>query len=1286
MYGENRLEYPLFPYGLDEFESIVLRSGHNDRTNPFIKDELIRRLHMDMGNAASTGTHANLFVNGEYKGYYNPCEHIKDSFCQEYYNSDEEWDVMTMSGIRDGNRTSWDEMINYARNHELTNPVHYWELAQRLDIPAFADYLILQLWSANWDWPQNNWSAASERSDEGLWRFFIWDAEGGMFSDRLNTVYFDRLNTQNNANAWLYRSLKTSEDFQQVFTDRLFKHFYNNGALTEANIEKRFLELRDEVQEAVYRRTGSAVDEYTINTWVPSRPSVFFNACRAEGMFTYTGPELRVNDVYQHGGYASIGDSVTIYNPHGFGDVYYTVDGNDPRVPMTSEVTGTTLVSRSMPKRALVPAGSISDNWRGSAYFNDSSWTYIAEEPGGVGYDESSDYQPYISYDVKTLMNGDRYPGTAINTSAMIRIPFTLSAEDLASFNFMTLKVQYDDGFVAFINGQRIDYQNFSGNLDDPDWNANASGNHEASGSFDTFDATDDLGKLQVGDNILAIQGMNNSMSSSDFIINVELVAGASTSSGGSVSPSAVMYTGAWTLDKSTQVKTRMLNGQTWSALTEATFAVGPLAQNLRITEIMYHPQDSNDPNDPNEEFIELKNIGSTAVNLNQVRFTNGIDFTFGDIDLAPGEYVVVVKDREAFEAVQPGFSGLLAGEYSGSLDNGGEKIELQDAAGQTILHFKYDDDWREVTDGQGHSLTIIDAAGVALLGPESGLEAHWKFDDGAGITATDSAGDNDGLLRGELTWTSGKIGGAVKFETSSDYVSLSAIAALTGDNVTVTTWVKPGDLTGAWNPLLVQHNPSGDGYYLYLVGYAPAFSLASGGDSSAAISSQAIPMDEWSHIAGTNDGSKVKIYINGHLKESDSSLGRTGTNYRARIGYESSSAHYKGLIDDMRIYDRALSGHEVAQVIDPLLHWGDKDSWRASAYLGGSPGWDDTGILPNPGDVVINEVMAHSHAAAPDWLELYNTTDVEIDIGGWYLSDSKTDLMKYRFANGTRIGDGDYIVLTEDANFGEFSADPGRITGFAFSENGDQAYLSSGQADELTGYRVVEDFGASLTGVSFGRYYKGSTGNYNFVPLDHNTPSERNSYPAVGPIVINEIMYNPDWPVGGNYTNNQYEYIELHNISDQPVVLYDDQVREPWQFTDGIYYTFASAPGVQVPAGGYLVIAKDVTAYLSRYGAPPFGTFLLGPYDGKLSDGGEKLELARPGDVDELGQRCYIRVDRVNYSDGSHAQDMPGNADLWPTEPDAAGASLSRIAPELYGNDPNNWKAEPPSPGAHNP
>ncbi|MHC4743837.1 MAG: hypothetical protein ACYS8Z_18125 [Planctomycetota bacterium] len=70
------------------------------------------------------------------------------------------------------------------------------------------------------------------------------------------------------------------------------------------------------------------------------------------------------------------------------------------------------------------------------------------------------------------------------------------------------------------------------------------------------------------------------------------------------------------------------------------------------------------------------------------------------------------------------------------------------------------------------------------------------------------------------------------------------------------------------------------------------------------------------------------------------------------------------------------------------------------------------------------------------------------------------------------------------------------------------------------------------------------------------------------------------------------------------------------------------------------------------------------------------------PGDIDKFGRRHYIRIDRVTYSDGSHHDDAPGGADLWPPSADGGGKSLSRVNAELYGNDPNNFSAADPSPG----
>jgi hypothetical protein len=86
------------------------------------------------------------------------------------------------------------------------------------------------------------------------------------------------------------------------------------------------------------------------------------------------------------------------------------------------------------------------------------------------------------------------------------------------------------------------------------------------------------------------------------------------------------------------------------------------------------------------------------------------ITTTQSGISLAPDEYVLVVKDQAVFESQYgPDPNDIIAGEYTGRLDDGGENIRLQDALGITLLEFGYSDNWYPITDGEGYSLTIID-------------------------------------------------------------------------------------------------------------------------------------------------------------------------------------------------------------------------------------------------------------------------------------------------------------------------------------------------------------------------------------------------------------------------------------------------------------------------------------------------------------------------------------------------------------------------------------------------
>jgi len=1323
--GEAKLVFPIFGEGpTDQFDTLVLDARMNNSwaygggvtvqgTRPWIsgtvtqrdiaqytRDQFVADIHNAMGGYSPHGRHVHLYLNGLYWGLYWVHERPDEHYAEEYFGGEaEDYDVLKHNSatVVNGSSASYSQMFTIA-NAGLASNEQYQVIHQEyLDVPDFINYMITNYYVGNTDWAHQNWYATRNRvNPDGRWRYHSWDAEHtmeGLTGDSTGK------NDSGGPTA-LHNRLMQNAEYKLLFADHVHRHLSNNGVLTPAGATALYQIRLDDVDRAVVGESARWGDNqryvpYTrdvdwlaergwlLATYFPQRTDIVRGQFRSRGWLpAIDPPTFNINGSYKHGGYISSTDSFSI--TAGAGTIYYTIDGNDPRTPPTWGVS-TTLVAENAAKRVLIPTGAISDNWRGGGYFDDSAWRI---GNGGVGFEtrpgDAINYVALIGTDVLTEMYTK-------NATCYIRIPFIVN-ENPAQFNTLRLKMRYDDGFIVYINGTEISpRRNFTGTPTSSSY-ASASHSDSLAVNFEEIDISSYIYTLLSGANVLAIHGLNRAADNGDFLISTELVAGKGGSAGGAISPSAIQYTGPRTFEWSTCVKARLKNGDTWSALNEATYAVGPVKESLRITEIMYHPQETGDPNDPNEEFIELKNIGSNTINLSLVRFTNGIDFTFPAVELAPagepGDHVVAVKDISAFIAAHPGFSGVMRGEYTGSLNNGGERIELQDALGQTIHNFAYKDGWRDITDGQGFSLTIIDPTDTqSSTMPDDGLLAHWRLDDGAGAIAIDSAGINNGTLHGNQGWTTGRIGGALSLDGDGDYVSLSSVGALAGNNVTASVWIYMTALGGALNPVLTQSNSSGDGYYLYTWGGAPAFSLVSGGSTASASSPETIGWNEWHQLAGTNDGSNLRLYVDGVLKGTGSSPGKTGVSENAYIGY-ASPAYYYGALDDVRIYNRALSESEFAGgSAAPLERWGRKDSWRASARVGGSPGWDDTGIIPNPGAIVISELLAHSHAAAADWIELYNATDQDIDVGGWYLSDTEIKPEKYKFANGTKVRAYDYLVLYEDANFGEASMeDPGKITGFGFSENGDNVCLRSAEGGILTGYREAESFGASYTGVSFGRYFKRSTGSYNFVPMDYNTPGWANAYPEVGPIVINEIMYNPDWPVGGLYANDRYEYIELRNITAEPVTLYRFDKALPWKFTEGIEFVFPAWPSaVTIPAGDHIVVVKDPNVFTWRYPAVPAGK-IFGPYTGQLANEGEQVELSMPGDIDKYGRQHYIRIDRVGYSDGSHPEDEPGDVDLWPVEADGGGKSLARKVAGLYGNDPNNWQASIPTPAVVNP
>jgi len=333
----------------------------------------------------------------------------------------------------------------------------------------------------------------------------------------------------------------------------------------------------------------------------------------------------------------------------------------NPLVGPAMEIVNT-LVPEEVNKRVLVPTEDIGEQWITGIHFDDSAWELCTGAPGGVGFERTSGYQDFLSIDLREQMY-------ATNATCYIRIPFTLGADEIAGLSGLTLKVRYDDGFVVYLNGVEAVRRNFEGT---PAWDSHASSSHSDSAAivFEEIDISGFIGHLKRADNVLAIQGMNASTTSSDMLVSAEL--------DGVVTMAAddFQYANAIAL----------LNG-------------------LRVTELMYHAPDGS-----SLDYIELQNVGETALNLTGVRLSEGINFTFGQMLLEAGQYVVVVSNLAAFQS-DYGTGVKVAGEYSGNLSNGGEKIvlSLPSPLDVAILRFEYSDVWYPATDGDGSSLVIND-------------------------------------------------------------------------------------------------------------------------------------------------------------------------------------------------------------------------------------------------------------------------------------------------------------------------------------------------------------------------------------------------------------------------------------------------------------------------------------------------------------------------------------------------------------------------------------------------
>ena len=344
-------------------------------------------------------------------------------------------------------------------------------------------------------------------------------------------------------------------------------------------------------------------------------------------------------------------------------------------------------------------------------------------------------------------------------------------------------------------------------------------------------------------------------------------------------------------------------------------------------------------------------------------------------------------------------------------------------------------------------------------------------------------------------------------------------------------------------------------------------------------------------------------------------------------------------------------------EIVDPKQPYDDAANWAASRRFGGSPG---VLAATTVGDVVISELKSADPPANDGWIELQNTTQEPIDIGGWYLSDSIDNLLESQVPTGIIIPKESYRAIGQSR------------WGFTVDRNRGGSLWLIESDDRGVPIRFVDQVQLETTreGISVGRSPADPT---RLIPLTQSTRNTQNQSPAIGDIVISEINYHArDLDGEGGQQANNFEFVELLNRSEVEIDL------SGWRITGDVDLSFRRGPTL---GPGESVLAVSFAPNRSTQAAPfreAYGidrsAAMAGPYLGRLSDSKGVVRIERPLEAtpDEPFLIPYMIVDEVKFDSR-----LP-----WPESPHGSGQTLNRTTVNRLGNFATSWTDSAPSPG----
>lgn len=1323
-FGPTKLDFPLYEgYDVTEFDNLIVLNGHNQSwaTNVsnalYLRDPVSRDLQeLNPGDVHTHTQYVNLYLNGMFWGLYGLVERPDESFAETNLGGEkEDYDVLKgvrfgetgLAALTNGTRDAWDAMF-IAADRDLTDPLNYAALQQYVDIDQLIDYNITILYTGDRDGPTGivagqstpkNFYALRHRSPEGRFRFYNWDADF-TFED-VNVDVSEREGSQNPAR--LHYKLRANPEYRLKFADRVRKYFFNDGPLTPGAVAETFVSRANEIDQAIvaesarwgdakreppYQRDINWVIERdrVVNSYIPARSNVVLNQFIADGLYPSTvAPDYRVNGALQHGGSIDENDSLSIAAPAG--TVYYTTDGSDPRSGPPVVAT-TTLIAENAPLRAIVPtSNSLDATWRQTG-FDDSAWI---SGTNGVGFERGTALAGLIGTDLlsPSIPAASRIDtnGDGVNENNSVYARYAFNVDDPNAIDALALDMRYDDGFVAYLNGQEVARSNAPAA---PQWNSAATADRGDSGEVMIAISYDAANQITI-------------------YRNGQVYATAAATSLGALQTYAAgvadVLIGLRHLDLSGTTGTAAgVDGYFAGAVNEARI-YGAALSAAQIQQLATSGPLVGGAAPPAD--ATLRHLWSFNTNANdQVGTAHGV--LNGGASVAGGRLILDgVNDYLKTSTIGTAISAktLVVWVSPENLNQqAGGILTLENPTGADVFDSivfaeRVSRQWMAGSNGFSRSVTNNGGAPETVFGSQAlpyqpfDLTAQRdKLVAGNNVLAihamNSSTTDANMLAAPRLTATaiinSGLSPSAQTYSTpfvlSESTVLKSRTQSTTGEWSALTEAVFTVPLDSLVVSEIMYHpasppagSPFVDEQFEFIeftnVGNTPInlskLAITDGIDfkfSDGAIATLApgafvlVVANQEAFESRYGGGLLVAGEFTGSLNNAGETIEISSIFGPALMSFEYSDGWYPHTDGD---------GYSLSAInpANAAADYSDSAAWRPSNRIGGSPGSLDSAVAP--GSILINEVLANSTGSADgDWIELFNTTAAPIDISHWYLSDTVFERRRFQFPAGTTVPANGYLVVTENQHFGSASTHPGRAAPFELSADGDSVVLTAGDllSNEL-GYRDDQTFEASEPGVSIGRYVK-STGGSDFVRLVATSRAAVNAAPRIGPLVINEIMYHP--------AGVEKEYVEIHNITASPVALDDGQGRA-WRLRGAFDFTFPL--GATIPAGGYAVVVQglfggDATAEAAAFRAArgvPANVPIFVYNDlahGTLDNTGEKIYLERP--QASGGGTAYVLIDAVKYDD-----EAP-----WPALADGAGPSLAKTNSAAYGNDVGVWSS----------